>query len=183
MQQKVILNIAISLDGYVAAIDDGIDWLEPYDDLVEYGFGEFVTGVGAIIMGKRTYEIGIKNGWFQGGSYGPSPIFVVCHEKPSALHPASAGDFRFIDEGIEATYKAARLAAGDKNIYLFGGPSIVQQSLDKNLVDEMQLSIVPIILGEGIPLFAKLGRRINLERTDVRTYSKGLASIHYSVIK
>ncbi len=183
MKQKVILNIATSLDGYVANLDDGIDWLEPYDDLSEYGFDEFIAGVGAIIMGKRSYDIGIRNDWFEGKPYGPSPIFVICTEKPSTQPGSELGDFVFIDEGVEAAFEAARSAAGEKNIYLFGGPSIVQQSLNLGLVDEMQLSIVPVLLGKGIPLFSNLEeRRINLERTDIKSFSKGLTSIHYRVI-
>lgn len=184
MDQKVILNIAISLDGYVANLDDGIDWLESYDDLSEYGFDEFIAGIGAIVMGKRSYDIGVKSGWFEGKPYGPSSVFVVCEEKPLTVPSPDLGDFVFIESGIEATYEAARHAAGEKNIYLFGGPSIVQQSLNLGLVDEMQLSIVPVLLGKGISLFANLEeRRIQLERTDIKPFSKGLTAIHYRVIK
>jgi dihydrofolate reductase len=182
MKQKVILNIAISLDGYVANPNDGIDWLESYDNLGEYGFDEFISSVGAIIMGRRSYDIGIENDWFKGNPYGPSPIFVVTSKK----HPKhqTDGNFTFVEGGIEKAYELASTAAGNKNIYLFGGPNVVQQFMRKNLLDEIHLSIAPVILGSGIPLFADLGERIiNLERTDVKTYSDGLTSMHFKIIK
>jgi dihydrofolate reductase len=182
MKQKVILNIAISLDGYAASLNDGTDWLEPFGNLSEYGFDEFIANTGAIIMGKRSYDIGIENDWFKDAPYGPSPIFVICSEKPSSSPSLNMGDFRFINEGIEAAYEVAKSTAGNKNIYLFGGPNIVQQSLKMGLIDEIQLSIAPVILGKGIPLFANLNEhKINLERIEVKSYSGGLTSIHYKV--
>ena len=182
MSQKVILNIAVSLDGYVASSDDTIKWLESYDNLSEYGFNDFISSVGAIIMGDRSYDIGIENGWFQGNPYGPSPIFVVSSKKRS--EDKAIGNFIFVKDGIEKTYELASLAAGDKNIYLFGGPNVVQQFINKNLLDEIHLSIAPVILGSGIPLFANLEERsIELDRTDVKAYSDGLTSIHFKVVK
>lgn len=181
MSPKVILNIATSLDGYVARSDDSIDWLEPYDNLSEYGFNEFISSIGAIIMGKRSYDIGLANNWFKGSPYGPSPIFVVSPKKQP--NNQSDGNVTFV-AGIEKAYERASVAAGGKDIYLFGGPSIIQQFITKRLLDEIHLSIAPVILGGGIPLFANLDERtIKLERTDVKSYSDGLTSIHFKVIK
>jgi dihydrofolate reductase len=182
MSQKVILNIAISLDGYVASSDDAIKWLEPYDNLSEYGFGDFISGIGAIIMGNRSYEIGIKNDWFKDSPYGPSSIFVVSSKEQPENQTVTS--FIFVKDGIEKAYELASLAARDKNIYLFGGPNAVQQFINMDLLDEIHLSIAPVILGAGIPLFANLDERnIELERTDVKSYSDGLTSIHFKVIK
>jgi len=182
MSQKVILNIAVSLDGYVASSNDTIKWLESYDNLSEYGFNDFISSVGAIIMGNRSYDIGIENGWFQDEPYGPSPIFVVSSKKRS--EDRTVGNFIFVKDGIEKACELASLAAGDKNIYLFGGPNVVQQFINKNLLDEIHLSIAPVILGAGISLFANLEERnIELERTDVKSYSDGLTSIHFKVIR
>lgn len=86
--------------------------------------------------------------------------------------------------GIEQACQQAIEAAGGKNIYVFGGPSIVQQFLEKNLLDEMHLNYVPVLLGKGIPLFANMSeRRIQLERLDVKVFPKGLSSIYYKVLK
>lgn len=183
MKQKVILNIAISLDGYAASLNDRTDWLEPFGNVSEYGFDAFIASTGAIIMGKRSYDLGIQGGWFKDAPYGPSPIFVICNEKPSSPPPATMGDFRFVDEGIEAAYEMAKATAGDKNVYVFGGPNIVQQSLQMGLIDEIQLSVAPVILGKGIPLFTNLDERtVRLERIKVMSYADGLTSIHYNVL-
>lgn len=179
---KTILNLAISLDGYVAGTHDEIDWMSQYDDPSEFGFDEFIPAVGAIIVGQRSYEIGVEQGWFKNEAYGPSPIFVICREAPP--EPSHDADFRFITDGIEDAYQKAALAAGSKNIYLFGGPSIIQQFLNKDLVDELHLAIVPVLLGRGIPLFANLReRRIQLERLQTEEFARGLTSLQYRIVK
>lgn len=179
---KTVLNIAISLDGYVAGTHDEIDWMAQYDDPSEFGFDTFIPTVGAIIVGQRSYEIGVEQGWFKDEAYGPSPIFVICREAPS--EPSQDADFHFITGGIDEAYQKASQAAGDKCIYLFGGPSIVQQFINKDLVDELHLAIVPVLLGQGIPLFANLSdRRIQLERLRVDEFARGLTAIQYKVIK
>lgn len=179
---KSILEIALSVDGYVAGLHDEQDWLEQFDDTSEYGFDTFIPTVGALIIGMRSYNLGIERGWFKHNTYGPSPIFVVCKERPEVT--STDADFRFVTSRVEDAYKQASEAASDKNVYVFGGPSIVQQLLEKDLLDEIHLTYVPIMLGQGIPLFANMReRRIQLERTDVKTFSKGLVSVHYKVIR
>jgi dihydrofolate reductase len=179
---KTILEIAVSLDGYIAGPHDELDWLEQFDNPSEYGFDEFIPTVGATIVGKRSYEIGVEREWFKDQTYGPSPIFVVSSEVPS--NPSGDADFRFVTNGLEEAYKQAGETAGDKNIYVFGGASIIQQSLNKGLLDELHLAFVPVLLGQGVPLFANLGaHRIHLERLEVKTFPKGLTSVYYRVIK
>lgn len=179
---KAILEIALSADGYVAGLHDEQDWLEQFDDPSEFGFDQFLPTVGSLVVGMRSYELGVERGWFKDEAYGPSPIFVVCKEAPE--NPSADADFRFVTGGIEEAYQKAAEAAGEKNIYVFGGPSIVQQFLQKDLLDEMHLHYVPVLLGQGIPLFANMDeRRIQLERLDVKAFPKGLSSIYYKVLK
>lgn len=179
---KTILEIAISVDGYVAGLHDEQDWLDQFDDPSEFGFDTFLPTIGSLIVGMRSYELGVERGWFKNQAYGPSPIIVICKEQPAA--PSADADFRFVTTGIEEAYRQAVEAASDKNVYVFGGPSIVQQFLEKNLLDEIHLSFVPVLLGQGIPLFAHMEeRRIQLERLDVKAFSKGLTSIYYKVLK
>lgn len=179
---KTILEIALSVDGYVAGLHDEQDWLEQFDDPSEFGFDTFIPTVGALVVGMRSYEIGIERGWFKNEAYGPSPIFIVCNEVPE--QPSADADFRFVTTGIEDAYRQAAEAAGEKVVYVFGGPSIVQQFLEKGLLDEMHLHYVPVLLGQGIPLFANMQeRRIQLERLEVKAFAKGLSSIYYKVLK
>lgn len=178
---KTIVEIAVTVDGFVAGPHDEQDWLEGFEDLSELGFDEFIAGVGAIVVGTRSYELGVERGWFKGGTYGSSPIFVVCKEAPQ--QPSEDADFRFVTTGIEEAHRLATQAAKDKNIYLFGGPNIIQQFMDKKLVDELRLSIVPVLLGQGIPLFAQQHAQLqHLERLDVKVFSNGLTSLIYKVV-
>lgn len=179
---KTVLEIALSVDGYVAGLHDEQDWLEQFDDPAEFGFDTFLPTIGAIVVGMRSYELGVERGWFKDQAYGPSPIFVICKEKPATVSQDAV--FRFVTDGIESAYNQAMQAADGKDVYVFGGPSIVQQFLEKDLLDELHLHFVPVMLGQGIPLFANMReRRIQLERLDAKVFSKGLTSLYYKVSK
>lgn len=176
---KVILDLAMSLDGYIAGMHDEIDWLADFDPS-DYGFSEFIETVGAIIMGKRSYDIGIEQGWFKNNAYGPSPIFVISKEIPQTI--SGDAEFHFVSN-IRDAYDQAQTTAVKKNIYLFGGASVFQQFLNARLVDEIHIGIVAVILGKGIRLFDNLeDRRIMLERFRLVEYPKGLTGINYRVI-
>jgi dihydrofolate reductase len=179
---KTILEIALTVDGFVAGRNDEQDWLEGFGDLSEFGFDEFIAGTGAIIIGKRSYDLGVERGWFKGDSYGNSPIFVLCNEIPEK--PSEDADFRFVTSGINELYDRAVEIAGEKNVYVFGGPNLVQQLLSGNLLDEMRLNYVPILLGEGITLFSNGGEaRRQLELIQTKQFSSGLTRLHYRVVK
>ena len=176
---KTILYMATSFDGYVAGPHDEVDWMDAYGD-VEYGFEHFLATVGAIIMGRRTYDVGVEKQWFSQYDY-KSPILVVSGNRPTA--PSNDADFTFVTEGIEAAHIRAKETAGRKNIYIFGGANIAQQYLQAGLLDEMYIGLVPIILGDGIRLFERVGKRMKLGLIDVKRFEKDLAVVHYSVLK
>ena len=179
---KTILEIAITVDGFVAGLNDEQDWLDGFGDLSEFGFDEFIADTGAIIMGKRSSDLGVERGWFKGDSYGNSPILVICNEIPQ--EPSQDADFRFVTSGIDELYNRAIEAAGEKNVYVFGGPNLVQQLLDKGHLDEMRLNYVPVLLGEGIPLFSTGTKtRHQLELIQAKQFSGGLSRLHYRVVK
>lgn len=174
---KTVLYLGISFDGHVAGPHDETDWMDPYAD-VEYGFNEFLDTVGAIIMGRRSYDVGIEKGWFRQFDY-RSPIVVVLREKPATV--SSDADFTFVTEGIEAAHGRAKEMAGDKNIYIFGGANLAAQYLQASLVDEITVGLVPIVLGHGIRLFEGVDRRLELKLLDVRKAEKDLVMLSYSV--
>lgn len=179
---KTILEIAITVDGFVAGLNDEQDWLEGFGNLSEFGFDEFIAEIGAIIIGKRSYDLGVDQGWFKSGVYGESPIFVICKAPPK--NPSNDADFRFVTSGINDLYNLALQAAGDKNIYVFGGSNLVQQLIDKNLLDEIRLNFVPVLIGQGIPLFSgKVNAKKQLELIEAKQFSKGLTRLHYRVLK
>jgi dihydrofolate reductase len=175
---KTILYIGISFDGYVAGPNDETAWMDPYGE-VDYGFKDFLDTVGAIIMGHRSYEVGVERGWFSQFNYG-SPIIVVSSNVPTEASK-DAGGFTFVTEGIEAAHARAKEIAGDKNIYIYGGANLAEQYLQAGLIDEITVGIMPIILGDGVRLFEKAGKRVDLELLDSQTFDKNLVFLRYSV--
>jgi dihydrofolate reductase len=174
---RVICDMSVSLDGYVTGprdsrenpFGDGAevlhDWL--FDAAVDEDraiLQEMVNGVGAIVMGRTSFE---KNegdgGWGGGGPVGDIPCFVVTHHEPSTSYPPV---FTFITDGVASAIEKATTTAGDKNVGLFGA-TVMQQALPLGLVDEIHVHVIPVLVGGGTPLFGALDSAIKLERTHV----------------
>lgn len=142
---------AVSLDGYIAGEGDALDWLGEPDfhatgDAGTVDFATFLGQTGAMIMGRRTYEVvsGFEGPW----PYGELPILVATRRPLEGAPPsvqAAAGD-------IASLCAQARALAGDKRVYLDGG-HIISQALDAGLVEELILTVVPTLLGGGIALY------------------------------
>ncbi len=186
---KAVLNLIMTFDGYVAGPHDEIDWIgasaaanaKSGDASSGWDMSAFTSKVGAIIVGNRSYELGVQQGWFKEQAYGPSPIFVLCEKAPE--DPSKDADFRFVTDGIDAIHQQAVEAAGDKWVYLFGGPSVFQQFLNKDLVDEMHLTIAPILIGKGIRLFDNLTERHILLENLKTTEKQGMIEVIYRIVK
>jgi dihydrofolate reductase len=175
---KVVFDISVSLDWYVAGPDDGPElglgaggerlhewvvelksWREPHgleggetnasSAIVEEG----LSAAGAIVVGKRMFDN--AHGW---GDVPPfhMPVFVLTH---TAREPLAKSDttFTFVTDGIESAVEQAKAAAGEKNVGIGGGANTAQQALKAGLVDEVQLNVAPVLLGGGVRLFEGLG--------------------------
>ncbi len=183
---QVVLDITISLDGFVTAPNDGPGrglgddgevlhyWVfggpwtygESHEDRegatgVDREVIDELMGAGAAVVGRRMYDV--TDGWGGKSPFGV-PCIVVTHRVGDQPEPASG--FEFVD-GVEAAVDRARQIAGDRRVGIGGGASIAQQALLAGLVDELQIHIAPIILGAGRTLFGDLGKRLQLERTRV----------------
>ncbi len=170
---KAVLYIAASLDGFVAGKNDDISWLFRYND-VDYDYAGFLSTIGAIIQGRRTYEIEAQLGW---GSESTIPIFVLSHCPPE--REPGRPNIHFTDADIaEVLENAKRLT--DKDIWIEGGASVAQQFLARGLIDEIVLSVVPVILGGGVRLFGKTDMPIELTLREVRQFDKGLVQLSYT---
>jgi dihydrofolate reductase len=173
---KSILYIAVSLDGFVAGKDDDLSWLNPYND-VDYGYEGFFSSIGAIIVGRRTYDIEVAHGWENAH---PVPTFVMTSRMPD--RKPQRPDIVFTDEDIAEVLRKAKLLT-HKDVWIEGGAHLARQFLTRGLIDEIVLSVVPVILGDGIPLFDKIGGRISLSLRDVKRFDKGLVQLLYDVSK
>lgn len=162
---QVRVFIATSLDGFIAGPNDDLSWL-PTDDLPGEGavdFGAFMAEVGALLMGRRTFDMvaGFDGPW----PYGDTPVVVASHRELVTDVPSVSRVEGTMDEVVAAALKAA---AG-KDVYVDGG-TMVQQALAAGLVDELILSVVPILLGGGVPLFGSLEARQKLTFHPPTTY-------------
>jgi dihydrofolate reductase len=172
--QQVVVSISMSLDGYIT------DPAEPLEDpgrLHDWMFDrrtdadaairdEIYATTGSVVLGKRMFDLGFEP-WGDPPPFG-MPVFVLTHERRDPLPMQGGTTYTFANDGIEATLEQARAAAGEKNVGIWGGADVIDQYVKSGLLDEIQLHLVPMLLGEGIRLFDRLGRdRIELER--VRT--------------
>jgi dihydrofolate reductase len=172
---KVILDISMSLDGYVTAAGQTAE--EPVgpggEVLHDWAFGEDergrqvledgVAGLGAVVTGRTTYDTSLP--WW--GPNGPSgsarrPVFVVTHQAPA--EGPEDGVYTFVTDGIESALKQARAAAGEQDVCVMGGANVAQQYVAAGLLDEISIHLVPVLFGGGTRLFEHLGdEHIRLE--------------------
>ena len=171
----VICDMSRSLDGYVTGPNDSRenpfgdgagmlhDWIfEAATDADQALLQEMLDGVGAIVMGRRSFD---KNegdgGWGDGGPVGDTPCFVLTHNKPTRSYPSV---YTFVTDGVVSAIEQAKDAAGD-NVVGLHGATVMQQALPLGLVDEIRVHVIPVLLGGGTPLFGALDASITLERT------------------
>lgn len=165
---KVILFIATSLDGYIAGPEGEIDWL--FHD-ADYGYTPFFHSVDALVMGRKTYELSLSFGEWP---YGDKPAYVFSRKPPPDDPRVTfvAGDVAGLLAGLGA--------GGSKNIWLVGGSELIATFMQAGLIDEFVISVHPIVLGTGIPLFAPGVPPTGLRLDGVTTYDSGLAQLRYT---
>ncbi len=171
----VVLYIAASLDGLIARSDGDISWLDKYQGGKEdYGYANFYKNVGASIMGANTYEKALT---LSDGIDKNMPTYVVTHRKLQTMADADvtfySGNLADLLDKITKRTK--------KNIWLVGGGQLTQSFLKENLLDKIILSTIPIILGEGIPLFGNIKKEINCVLTGTKSYGSGIVQTHYDL--
>lgn len=156
---RIRVFIACSLDGFIAGVDDDLSWL-PHGGDDDHGYGAFMADVGALLLGRRTYDIATG---FDQWPYGERPVLVATTR---ALQPAVTS-VRPVSGAIDRLIAEAAAAAGDRDVYLDGG-DLIRQALDAGLIDELTVTVVPVILGAGHPLFAGVTRRRQLDLIEHR---------------
>ena len=168
--RKVILGLGISLDGYIARPDGAVDFLFMPKD---YSMGPFFATINTALMGRKTYDVALKMG---GGGFGGSAMksYVFSHSQPLGEH----GGVTFVNESPKTFLAKLRDQPG-KNIWLMGGGELARDFLKDDLVDELYIGIVPILLGEGIPLFPSGFPQREFSLLENKTFSKGLIALKY----
>ena len=171
--RKVILGVAVSLDGFIEGPNGEYDWCFTDQD---YGLKEFFKRIDTIFVGRKTYEMSAD---MEGGGAGfpkfKEYIFSTTLDKVKAGATLIKGDIKTKVEKIKNEK--------GKDIWLFGGAGLTTSLLNLGLVDELSLAVHPIVLGSGKPLFSNIKDRIKLTLIDTRTYSTGLVSLTYNLAR
>lgn len=176
--RKVILNLAMSLDGYLEGINGEVDWcmMEP-----EIKFYEFLDQIDTILYGRKSFEL-----W---GTYQPNledskedqEMWVAIHNKQKIVFSSTlknCKDAILIKSDLQETINKLKQLPG-KDLWLYGGAELITSFLEFDLIDEFQLAIHPVVLGEGKALFHHLKTRLNLKLIDSKTFSSGLVQLTY----
>ena len=165
--QKVICEISMSLDGFITDPDAGVgspleghdpgrlhDWrFDAKTDTDSAIVDEIYASTGAVVLGKGMFDVGFEP-WGDPPPFG-MPVFVVTHEAREPIPMLGGTTYTFVS-GIEAALEQARAAAGDKNVGVWGGADVIRQCLEAGWLDEIQIHLVPVLLGGGIRLFEGL---------------------------
>ena len=168
---RVHLYVGISLDGYIAGPDGGVDWLTPYAD-ARAGFAPFIKTIGSIIMGRVTYDHAVERGF---SSFGDTPAYVVTHRPFTPPAPSVvpySGDLTELVKQIRERHP--------KDIWLMGGGIVTKSFQDADLIDIWSVAFVPTLLGSGLPMFPPrfyMEQRLHLVR--MHKYPSGVVELRY----
>ncbi|WP_220453395.1 dihydrofolate reductase family protein [Staphylococcus xylosus] len=181
-QSKVILDLAVSLDGYIEGPNGEVDWciMDP-----EMNFNTFLKQISAIIYGRKSYDLwGNYKPQLGNAENGDDTMWQEIHSKQKYVFTHQKSLFSANAEYIHSEDMVVSLdkikAQQTKDIWLYGGSSIITSFINNNLIDEYRLSIHPVVLGSGKPLFEHLTDRVNLIHVETNTYQSGVVQLIYN---
>ena len=176
--RKVIVEIAISADGYIARPDGDVSWLDRPAPKGHYGMGAFIKSIDTILWGRKTYAKGIELGMKDGG-FGPKiKNYLFSRQEQKSLLPG----FELVRNPIQSFMQRLRAKPG-KHIWMMGGGEIVASFLDEGEIDEFNIKVIPIFIGEGIPMIKPRHRSVSLKLLSTKKFSDGVVQLHYRVLK
>lgn len=171
-KRPVILYIAMSLDGYIAKPNDDLSFLSIVEqEGQDYGYADFVKTVDAVIVGRKTYDKVISMG-FDFPHADKDAYIITRTPRPSI------GSVKFYTDDLKSLVERLKSESG-KNIFCDGGAEIVHELLKDDLIDEVIISVIPILVGSGTKLFKDGRPEIKLKLVSVKSFDKGLTQLHY----
>ena len=175
---KATVYVGVSVDGYIARADGGLDWLEAGGGAAgeDYGFAEFFASVDVLVVGRNTYE---KVRTFGGWPYGDKPV-VVLTSRDIEIPPEIQGT---VEAMAGAPHEILQRLAerGASHVYVDGGRT-AQQFLAAGLIQRLVLTRIPVLIGSGIPLFGPVPHDVKLRHVSTRAYDSGLVQTEYEVV-
>jgi dihydrofolate reductase len=177
--------VAQTVDGYIADSDGGLDWLLRFDgestidasEATDGAYDRFFAEVGALAMGSATYEFILAEA-HERWPYEGTPSWVFSSRE---LPVPEGADVRFARGAVRPVHEHMSTAAGERNVWIVGGGDLAMQFADEDLLDELHLTVVPVVLGAGLPTFPRrLRRRLRLAGT--RPFRNGMVELRYEVV-
>jgi dihydrofolate reductase len=171
--------VGVSLDGFIARPNGDLDWLigDGGGDSAEYGYNEFIAGIDAIVMGRKTFEQVLT---FDKWHYGNKRVVVLSTDSIDLSLALARGGVVERMAGPPAEIASKLAASGARHLYVDGGATI-QQFLRAGLINRLIISRLPVLIGEGIPLFGSLPQDIRLAHIATRTYPGGMVQSEYHI--
>lgn len=181
---KVTIHMVSSLDGIIAKKDNSVSWFETIDhyekgiEITGQDTEDFLKTIDCYVMGSRTYEHALELSRSYGWAYGDVPTIVVTH-RPLPIERQNieiySGDLnKLVNERLRPSYR---------NVWLVGGAILAGDFIRLKLADEIRLSVMPIILGDGTPFFDHIGQEQALHLKDVTAYKSGMVELYYEIGK
>ena len=179
---RIVIHMVSSLDGYIAKKDNSVSWFETTSHYEKGVVGqdpeEFLKSIDCYIMGSRTYELAMELSKTYGWAYGDKPTIVVSSRKLTD----SRENIEFYS-GDLAKLVSDRLKPNYKHVWLVGGAFLTKEFIHSGLADEIRMTILPIILGDGLPFFDAIGQEKQLYLKDVTAYKNGMVELCYELNK
>ena len=182
---------AMSLDGFIAESDDTLDWLMKYEGSFEGkgaepggrgNYDRFYDGVGALVMGSATYEFVLEHEAAGGNwPYEGRPTWVLSSRDLPPPKGAGEGDVRIANERVADLYEEMIAAAGERDLWVVGGGNVASQFADEGLLDELHVTVVPVVLGEGKPLFDRRLPGGPMQLSGTRVFDSGMVELRYEL--
>ena len=174
-RRNVIVHIATSADGYIARPDGDLEWLTSRPAPKGfYGMSAFTRTIDTMLLGRKTYEVSLR----MGAKFdSKSRTIVFSRQTPPGDVPSGV---EFVNDAIGPFVSRLREQPG-KDIWLMGGGELIASFLDEQVIDEFVISVVPVFIGDGIPLIARRHRHVPLDLHSVEQFEDGLVQLHYRV--
>ncbi|MGE5423793.1 MAG: dihydrofolate reductase family protein [Syntrophothermus sp.] len=174
-KRRVIIYVATSLDGYIATAEGELNWLALAEKANEdYGYSDFIKNIDTVIMGRKTYDkvrsFGIEF------PHKDKQLIILTRQKFPPLENTT-----YYDGDLEKLIRELKSQPG-KNIYVDGGTDVIHQMMISNLVDEFIITVVPILLGHGMPLFMDHRPEMQIRHISTKTFDTGVVQSHYKRI-
>ena len=179
--RKVIAYLAASADGYIARPDGDVEWLNRRPHKYDYGMKQFYSSIDTIVLGRKTYDWAVN--YYR--SIGKPPQFdskvphIVFSRKPPR-NPAAGVEF--VKTPVKTFMRKLRATPG-RHIWMMGGGGLIASFLDAGEIDELDIHVIPTLIGKGIPIIAPRHRDIELKLLASKKYPDGVVRLRYAVIK